>query len=269
VEQRYVWGPLRNTIGKTAHVEDELIALLEPDGTLKLVRMDDGRIIVEEKLPDEASASELHLFRSGEQYMVITNRPLAQEQGVRINPLPGTPYRPIGKARVYSYDRNGRSLWPKPATVTQQLLVLHQPEDLPIFAFAGQSYDPKQAGADRFTAQVVCLDKRNGRVVYHGGFSGPTATFEIVGDPETDTIEIQLQRDVVKLHLTDNPVPPEEPETAEGEGAISSRVEPEPMKPGAAVLKAIGGAIMRAGALGDDDRGELDLPEPPEPEPSP
>ncbi len=264
LEQRYVWGPIRSDIGKITHL-DEMICLLAPDGTLKLIRTDDGQVIVDEKLPGEAAATEVHLLRAGEQYMVVTNRPQARDQGLRINPLPGTLYRPINNGRVYAFDKNGKATWQNPTAVNGQLLLLHQPEELPIFVFGSQPYDPRKAGTERFSTQMVCLDKRNGRVVYRGDFAGPTATFEIVGDPEKDVIEIQLQRNVVKLQLTDQPLPPEEPETEDD----SAQSESTPAHPGEAILRAIGGAVLRMNVLrGVGDKLPI-IDELPEPEPDP
>lgn len=265
VDQHYIWGPMRTGIGKTAYVDGELVGLLGPDGTLKLLRMHDGSTLFDAKLPGETAATELHLLRAGGRYLAVTNRPRQRDQAQRINPLPGTQYRSIGSGRVYAFSLEGQLLWPKPAVIENQSLVLHQPEDLPIFVFASQSYDPQKAGAERFTTRVVCLDKRNGRIVYRGSFTGPTATFEVVGDPETATIEIQLQRNVVKLQLTDVPLSPDEPEPAEEDPG-----EPEPVQAGAALLKALGGAITRVGALVGGGREALPRRiKPPEPEPEP
>ncbi|MDY0165501.1 MAG: PQQ-binding-like beta-propeller repeat protein [Thermoguttaceae bacterium] len=269
VEQYYVWGPMRTAIGKTAYLNEELLGSLGPDGVLKLIRMHDGRVIFDEKLAGEATATEMHLVRAGSRYLVVTNRPRIQDQARRINPLPGTHYRPIGSGRVYAFDMEGQLLWPKPAIVETQLLVLHQPEDLPVFVFASQSYDPQRAGAERFTTRVACLDKRNGRMVYRGSFTGPTATFEVVGDPETNSIEIQLQQNVVRFQLTDTPLSPEELEAAEGMDDQSG-VDSPPVKPSAAILKAIGGALRQAGAIAGGASDVLPRwPEPLEPEPNP
>ena len=250
LEQRYVWGPLRTAPGHTTHFGEELIALLAADGTLKLIRMDDGSEIVNAKLPGEATATEIHLLRAGETYLVVTNRPRMRNQ--RINPLPGMQFRAIGDGRVYAFDLEGRSLWPKPAVVEDQSLVLHQPEDLPVIVFASQSYNPHRSGVDRFTTRIECLDKRNGRMAYRGTFSGPTATFQVVGDAETATVEIQLQRDVVKLLLTDGEYVP---------------VESEPVSAGAAVLKAISGVIGPGTFFGGGAWDLQLLPEPAAPDP--
>ncbi len=266
LEQRYIWGPIRSDIGKMTHL-DELICLLAPDGTLRLVRTEDGQVIFDEKLSGETAATEVHLLRAGEQYMVVTNRPQAKDRGLRINPLPGTLYRPIGNGRVYAFDKNGKAMWPKPTAVNGQLLLLHQPEELPIFVFGSQPYDPQKVGTKRFSTQLVCLDKRNGRVVYRGGFAEPTATFEIVGDPEKGVIEIQFQRNVVKLQLTDQPLPPEEPETDDN----SDQAESAPVHPGKAVLQAIGGAVRRMNVFrgAGDALQHIELLPEPEPDSEP
>ncbi len=268
VEQQYVWGPIRTAIGKTTHVGDELVGLLGPDGTLKLIRMEDGRVVVDLKLPDESAATELHVLRAGRKYLVVTNRPQAQNQMQRLNPLPGTLFRQIGNGRVYAFDLEGTPLWPKPAVIQSQMLVLHQPEDLPVFVFATQSYDAQRAGAERFTAEVVCLDKRSGRVFFQGSFPGPTGTFEIVGDPESHTVEIQLQRNVVKLTMTGEPVPPAEADAAESEPQAAEAAEAGPLRPSTALLRAFGGAIRKAGVSGAEVQGTFrPMPRPPEPAP--
>ncbi len=265
LEQRYEWGPLRAAIGKTTHLGEELIGLLGPDGTLKLIRMEDGRVIFDAKLAGESAATEVHLLRAGRRYLVVTNRPQAQNRAPRINAMPGTQFRPIGDGRVYAFDLEGTPLWPKPAVVENQSLVLHQPDDLPVFVFAGQSYDPQKAGAERFTVEMVCLDKRTGRIVHRGSFTGPTSTFEVVGDPDLGTIEIQLQRNVVKLQLTDEPVGPEENEGGEGYGTQSPDSRSQPVNPTTALLKAIGGAIMKTDGVRDGAARAVRLPREPVP----
>ncbi len=266
LEQEYVWGPLRTTPGKTTHLGEELIGLLGPDGTLKLIRMDDGRVIFDAKLPGAAAAAEVHLLRAGRQYLVVTNRPQAQDRGARrINAMPGTQFRPIGSGRVYAFDLEGAPLWPQPTTIEAQSLVLHQPDDLPVFVFAGQSYDPQKAGAERFAVEIVCLDKRNGRIVYRGRFTGPTSTFEVVGDPELGTIHIQLQRNVVKLQLTEEPIASGDGESGEEDGVESPETRSRPAPPTRALLKAVGGAIMKSDVLRDG--GAFRLPSPLEPAP--
>ena len=78
------------------------------------------------------------------------------------------------------------------------------------YTFACQVYDPSRRGhAAKQQVSVKCIDKRSGRVVHSGKFPSMVSSYELVGDPEKKTVELRLNRAVLRLQLTDEEIPPE------------------------------------------------------------
>jgi len=128
-----------------------------------------------------------------------------------VQAVPGMQFRPITRGQVFSFDRQGNSLWPEPARIENQHVLPMQPPRLPVVTFACQVYDRSQTGANQRQVSVLCLDKRTGRTVYENRFPGSTNVFDITGDPEEHTVEVKTARHMVRLTFTDDPIKPPEP----------------------------------------------------------
>jgi len=96
----------------------------------------------------------------------------------------------------------------------------------------------------------LCIDKRTGRTVYKGDFTNPTGMFNIVGDSEKKTVNLNLQRNSVALTFTDKPIPP----------APAAGSEPADAEKGGKTPRALWKSIQRAFGRIMDESGEEENP---------
>ena len=209
-EQRQIWPPRKLSSGaKFDMVGEEAVGVLEPDGHFVLVGLPDGRTIVDVKLERELLVASVSVFRSGDQYVLATSRsePRARPNRV-VQILPGNLSKPIGNGRVYSFDLEGKMMWPEPVQIQQQHLLLNQPSRLPVLTFACRVYDQTRPGAAQNLLSAMCIDKRTGQVVYEGSVPYTLNAFGLSGDPQTNSVALRLSRQDVTLTFTDQPIPP-------------------------------------------------------------
>jgi hypothetical protein len=119
----------------------------------------------------------------------------------------------INRGHVYAFDREGNPLWPSPALVENYFLPISQPSRLPVLTFACAIQQNRAPGTAQRTPKVavLCLDKRNGRVVCEEEISDAPNPFQLIGDPEKKTVEIRLPGNVITMTFTDRPLPPVPP----------------------------------------------------------
>ncbi len=210
-EQRLVRPARKFAAGaKGCLVEDEAMGVLEPDGHFVLLALSDGRTIVDTKLELDDSVTEIVVFRSGDQYVLVTHSLKPNKLGIQR--LPGALCKPIVNGKVYLFDRLGNPQWPGPVTIEHQQVLLDQPGRLPVLTFACQIYDRTKQGSTRVRVRVLCIDKRTGQKVFEDVFDNPTSMFEIRGNPQANTVEVRLDRNIVTLTFTDEQSGSSEPE---------------------------------------------------------
>ena len=213
-EKRPVWPAIKfGPDARPTVVDRESVAVFEPGkGRFALIRIPDGRKLIDAELGPQRVFSDLHVFRSSEQSMLVINgvertgRPAGQVWGP-----PGTASVPINRAHVYGFDRHGKKLWSDPVVVEDQYLVTNQPARLPVlvFACAVQLPNPNPNQPPQQKTTLLCIDKRTGRT--YGPESVPGYYYlRIAGDPEQKTVEFQIQQSV-RLKFSDRPPPPPPP----------------------------------------------------------
>ena len=215
-EQRAVWGPRNfSPLSQAAMVGHEAVAVMEPDGHFTLLGISDGHTIADLKLAAESGLSKITVIHSGQQYLLVTDsdKPGANPAGnVMFFPqdLPGTSGCPIQNGRLYAIDEQGKLMWPAPLEIKEQRFLLTQPERLPLIVFAGMVNVQRPNGPWMIKTRLLCVDKRTGRVLYRREVQQFPIILDIVGDPETKTVELRLQNmnETVKLAFTDKPLPP-------------------------------------------------------------
>lgn len=240
-DQRPVWPPRKFAAdAKTCLVGEEAIGVFEGNGQFVLLDLQHGRTLVEKKLEPETNLSEIVVFRSGDQYVLVTSNPRPQPNvNVMPQPLPGALYKVIYTGRVYSFDLQGKMMWPAPVVIENQHLLLNQPSRLPVLTFGCGIYDRRQQGSKRHRVSVLFLDKRTGRKVFEKDFDNMTAAFELSGDPEKNTVDLRLSQGSATLTFTNDPIPPPEKQGDAGEKPQA----PRPPKAANAVLRALGTAL--------------------------
>jgi outer membrane protein assembly factor BamB len=208
--RRNVWKPRSFDVrSRWCTVGDESVAVLEREGRFVLLDLADGRVRVDAKVEPEPSLADIYVMAMGDQYVLVTNR----QPGIRtdrdheaIQPIFGASPRPVSSGLVYSFDRQGKMLWPAPVKVENTQLVVDQPGRLPVITFACLSYR-RGNGMTNVTCRVLCIDKRTGRVVYRQRISTPPSGLDVTGDPEKHTVQLRLQG-IVTLTFTDKPWKP-------------------------------------------------------------
>jgi hypothetical protein len=251
VEKQFDWGPIElDRRAEVARLGATRVGALEPDGRFRVLRLEDGRVVVDQQLDNLPNVDTIHLVRAGSTNLLIAGNRHTEK---RLAPMPGVPGQIIGRGHVHAFDSDGKWLWPKPVEVEAQMLAPGQPELLPVFCFASRLIrkDPNQQGRSIAVTQVLCLDKRTGRVLLDHESDQSSSTFAVTGDPKSDTVDIHLQRQGVRLTFTDEPWPAEN----EASAGIDPDQKKEPKKKDSdsaagALLKALGGALAPAIAPG-------------------
>ena len=219
LEGRDLWPERRFSAGARACVvADEVVGVMEPNGRFVLVSLDDGRTLSDVKLESEPALTDITLFRSGDQYFLLTNSAHAAGNPPSMQPMPGGAHKPIYRGRLYALDRQGKPTWPAPALIKNQFLMNNQPDRLPVVLFAVQRYEQKK-GRVRFKATVLCIDKRDGRIAYKSVMKNPSGVLQVTADDRTKTVELAFQRRTTTLQFTDKPIPPPDAKPAKSNSA--------------------------------------------------
>jgi hypothetical protein len=169
----------------------------------------------------------------------------------------------ITSALVYALDRqHGRLLWPCPADVENFSFPEDQPPEAPVLTFLRQRTATNSGGGGRTqAASAVCLDKRDGRVVlWKDDVKGSSISqYELIAQPETQSVSLVLPGKTFTLTFTDQPTPPAPP------AHVGSLVPPRSLVDSAG---RVAGGILRA-ITGDAPRRVLKVPiDPFAPEPA-
>jgi hypothetical protein len=181
--------------------------------------------------------------------LVVSGLERATSSGHHYYGLQGVPSVQVGRGKIYAFDPQGKPLWKEPVSVRDQYLVLHQPRRLPalIFACSVQEQRTNIMGPPRTT--ILAIDKRTGQVFRPKERFEGVSHFRLEGNAEAKAIEIRLQRELVSLKFTDQPVK-----------AGGKEDEKKPAaKPTSALLKAFKRAAQRAFNLPlapDEDESE-------------
>jgi hypothetical protein len=186
-------------------VDHRAVAVLEPGGRLVLMDLADGRKIVEEQLEPEPHLFDFTVIAGPGQHLVVTQSLDFEEEdedGDAILPLGGVESLRIRHGRVYAFDAMGEPLWPGPLAVEDHFLPAGQPERLPVLVFARHKKVRLPTGHARTDTDLLILDKRTGQVIDELHFETANNSFRLTGDPERNTVEIQLQRNTIQLTFT-------------------------------------------------------------------
>lgn len=199
-------------------IEGEELALLEPSGQFTAVSLASGQVLFAVPLDPEPALDFIQVLRSREQYVLIAsqNNP-SPPPGLLTEPLQtmSTPQARV-HGRVYAFSRaTGKLQWQVPAFVAVHCLPTGQPTESPLLLFVRNQDDLTKAAANKKSVSVLCLDKRDGRVVFDDS-AGPKAQHcEIAVDPLKNTVTLSLfaspQGNTMVFQVTDKPAPPQPP----------------------------------------------------------
>lgn len=256
VANRTLWNATFDSLSKAWIVDGEAIAVCEPSGAFKLLRIADGHPLVNEALDVEEGRrlGDIYVLAGRDQYTLLVNDAMRVRQ---VTPVQAGVNNPTVNAngKLYAFDRRtGKSLWGRPREVKAQGLALRQPADLPVIVFVSQ----RSAGRPNARElQLVCIDKRSGRDVYDDAFEvkdNPNG-FLLSGDAERGTVTVAMRGKTIELKFTDAPPPPD----------AAGDLQAKRSGPGGAILaalKALGRASQELSSpFGGDQELEFEFQE--------
>ena len=232
-------------------IDGEELALLEPGGQFTVISLATGELRFAVPLDPEPALDYIQVQRSSDQYILMTtqNNP-SPPPGLLTEPIP-TANSPQARVhgRAYAFARaTGKLQWQVPGFVAMHCLPIDQPAETPLLLFVRNQTN---VGGGRTTqsVSVLCLDKRDGRVVFDGPVTqnGTTASkashCDIIADPVKRTVTLALitQPSPCSLvfQVTDKPFPPQPPAQT---GEVASETAGQPA---GTVDPSIGRAIER------------------------
>lgn len=215
-EKKSVWPAKPFDVeSRVSVIDGELAAVFElSSGRFHLFDIADGRSLIDARLDPEKTLSEIYLIRSPENFVLVLNgleRPEEPQTRSHYYGFYGVPVRQITRARLYSFDRNGKKTWRKPVTIEDQYLIMNQPVRLPVLLFARgvQATGP----GNQARLALLAVDKRNGQLHNPEESLQGHGYFRVAGDPEKKAIELHLYQEVITMTFTDRS--PDPPGTAE------------------------------------------------------
>jgi hypothetical protein len=217
-----VWSHEFTADAKGALIETDQAAILQADGELRMIDLASGEIRIQTKLEPEPELTSLHVLRGQNEYMVVTNTPPGEPPGgIGVRPAPGGygalgQSSPLVKGNVYAIDlESGKPRWQVPARVSHFGLPLDQPPQLPVFTLMRNVSPDNGRGTRSWKTEVVCLDKRDGRAVFHiqqiPGQTSEAQIYHLDSDPAKLAVNVLLPGKTFALTFTESPRPPEPP----------------------------------------------------------
>ncbi len=211
-ERRDVWRREFTAGAKMGRAGLRDVGILEPGGKFVLLSPQDGRDIFSSRLEEEPYLSDLVVLPNQGGCLIIASG--TPEGASQVTPILRTINPPsLVNGIVYGLDAKGRRIWS--TRVKNQCLLMDQAEALPVLTFACRLRTVEKNGRSRTSSAVLCLDKRNGRVIHQGAIAGAISRVQIVPDQKNHTIDIRTTRDSTLLTFTDKPLPPKKPPAEE------------------------------------------------------
>ncbi|MBN1854358.1 MAG: PQQ-binding-like beta-propeller repeat protein [Pirellulales bacterium] len=207
-----IWTHAFRAASQVWLADNEAAGIVDPEGQFQLIDIKDGSRLVAQRIEQEPSLDAIYvLLSSGSVFLVTSSNRTHPSNALTVAPILDHEY-PIVTGRIYAFDRaTGESIWPCPAEVRQQGLVLWQPRELPVLPFI-RTIPGRNRNSKPFTS-VLCLDKSSGRSIFRRDDLNQTtnhfAIFAKEEDPSEVTMTLLTQR--VELIWTNEPRPPEPP----------------------------------------------------------
>ncbi|MBS0209326.1 MAG: PQQ-like beta-propeller repeat protein [Planctomycetes bacterium] len=203
--------------------DDRLIGVLGPDGKFTLLAADDGHVLASGEGLDKENVNDLFLYETPERWLVVTSHPAAATKGESYETPLQTPYPPVLiNGHVYGFDRaTGKQAFATP--VENRHLINYQPADIPVLIFASHIHRRSGLGNVPAVGTFLCIDKRNGRVVYNDKLTAQIQVLMITGDPQKHEVQLRTPKQTIKLAWTDEPWPPAEEPQPPKEDSLPTR----------------------------------------------
>ncbi len=250
ITQREIWTENFSSGLQGDTIDNDSVAVLQPDGKFVVLSLADGKKTISEQLDKEPNLKSIHMLRSSTQDILLTDRQDGAAGSIRgqvVNPFYNG-FGGNGEARteitgnVYAFDRtSGKPMWPGPARLNRQTLISDLPGELPVIVFTRFTQNLPNGRQPPFQGTLLCLDKRNGRVLYEDDkLAQAVSLVDASGSMEDHTVTLQIPPESVTLKFTSTPVPPEPPFQ---DGVFEKPLSALERTRAGSIFRAIGGMI--------------------------
>lgn len=228
-----VWSVPLPATAKISLVEGEEVAVYEPTGRFRVLRIADGSTVVDEKIT-AVPATGITVVRSAEQYVLLPNTPpqgpvpaIVRVAGIGFN-------APVVHGEVVGFDRaTGKKQWT--TKVEFQSLPNGQPQRLPLLVFSTRNFRIQQqpgrvVNANRYELRL--LDTRTGKIVFEHSDAKPSYPYTLESKPEQGELELTFMQQRLRINFkgegddTKGEATTEEPATDEANSEETAGEEP-------------------------------------------
>lgn len=233
-KEKEIWSRQFEGTAKAWPLNHEALGVLDRKGHFVLINIADGTPTIDEMLEPDAQMHEIYMLRTPTRDLLIASRPHQPKNGQVVQALPSVYGTPVIDGYVHGFDRQSDKPTKRifSTRIEMQGLSLTQPRDLPVLVFGSQIYNANNNNGrtNEIKSSLLCMDKRNGRIVHDEKKKSPMSMFEINGDPERNEVLIKSNSTALKLTFTDKPYPPEEkvpPKSDENNKAGDGKKDPD------------------------------------------
>jgi len=272
------WVPLSIAAGSKFDVVDNqwlgVVQPTRPESRFTLVRLSDGRRVVDAAIEPERSVTDVQLLPWGNRMLLLTNNSSESRKKPNIQTAPaqipsrGADDNRLINGRLYSFDLDtGQATWLVPAQIKNFGYLAGQGRELPALVFSRQGTQDEKTREDEPPTEegqvdLLVLDKQSGRVVLERFKAAPAIDdLIVVGNPQRRVMSIVLAQrggkvDTMTLAYSDTPAPPEPPYQADEEVSKRTGAFGTGLQKG--VAGVLGGVAEGIKALGGDEGKERD-----------
>jgi hypothetical protein len=192
-------------------VGDDEVAVMQPSGEFVIASLRDGAERVHVQLDPLTGLAHLYVQRNDDRYLVLPAQPVSPSP--RFSTAAPIASSPVLQGRLYAIGRNNNELlWQTPGLIQQFSVPLLQPARAPVLVLARTIQ--YRSGQDRNHASLLCVDKRDGRMLFSSNevsLPSTVVSYAIESDPDNKSVKVQIAGDVFSLRFTDEPAPPAAP----------------------------------------------------------
>lgn len=231
-EQKELWRRKFDADARFACLGEEAIGVLQRNGKFALLALPSGEAQIEAEVTPEPSLDKIYLLRSATRDMLVTNRPWQHRNNFNVMAAP-SPGGEVIDGMIHGFDRQtGKKVYS--TRLEHKGLSNSQPYDLPILTFAA-NIQAHTRNAQTPHGNVMCLDKRSGRVIYEEDLPGPIGSVDVACDVDKHEVLVRTMKSSKRLVFTDRPVaaaPEEKQDKPQSNDSTS-------LKAGRAVLRGL------------------------------
>ncbi len=207
--------------------QNRFVAIAEAGGSCAIVDLRTGELAVDHAATPIKLFEKVHLMVGTDSFVVALQQPTKRDRNRPVggfNKIDFTPRAFTGQIQVFD-RKTGRPTWERSAKVQGLPLMLSQPVDLPMIAFAGNVRSTGKQGSVNET-HIMLLEKATGRMLLHEEkLPQSNNHFSVqASDTEPNVAEIRMRAKKIKITFTDGPRAPEPPAIFEAQRQLGEGV---------------------------------------------